>query len=154
MRMAELIKAKVGSAWELDSELDFEVLGQDVDEGGVRTYRIDSRDWTGGLPRQWAYPSASIPSGPVSPASPIQSASLRRRRGCWRRNASPAGAEGGAGSSTSLGVLGVQGGARSRCATGADCRSLRSVRSSSQRGRRTCDCRNSARRFPCKGQFR
>ena len=43
-RMAELVKAKVGSAWELDSELDFEVLGQDVDEGGVRTYRIDSRE--------------------------------------------------------------------------------------------------------------
>ena len=43
-RMAELIKAKVGSAWELDSEPDFEVLGQDVDEGGVRTYRIDSRE--------------------------------------------------------------------------------------------------------------
>lgn len=43
-RMAELIKAKVGSAWELDSELDFEVLGQDVDEGGVRTYKIDSRE--------------------------------------------------------------------------------------------------------------
>ena len=42
--MAELVKAKVGSAWELDSELDFEVLGQDVDEGGVRTYRIDSRE--------------------------------------------------------------------------------------------------------------
>ena len=34
--MAELVKAKVGSAWELDSELDFEVLVQDVDEGGVR----------------------------------------------------------------------------------------------------------------------
>ena len=43
-RMAELIKEKVGSAWELDSELDFEVLGQDVDEGGVRTYKIDSRE--------------------------------------------------------------------------------------------------------------
>ena len=43
-RMAELVKAKVGSAWELDSELDFEVLGQDVDEGGMRTYRIDSRE--------------------------------------------------------------------------------------------------------------
>ena len=43
-RMAELVKAKVGSAWELDSELDFEVLGQDVDEGGVRTYKIDSRE--------------------------------------------------------------------------------------------------------------
>ena len=42
--MAELVKAKVGSAWELDSELDFEVLGQDADEGGVRTYRIDSRE--------------------------------------------------------------------------------------------------------------
>ena len=42
--MAELVKAKVGSAWELDSELDFEVLGQDVDEGDVRTYRIDSRE--------------------------------------------------------------------------------------------------------------
>ena len=42
--MAELVKAKVGSAWELDSELDFEVIGQDVDEGGVRTYRIDSRE--------------------------------------------------------------------------------------------------------------
>ena len=43
-RMAELVKAKVGSTWELDSELDFEVLGQDADEGGVRTYRIDSRE--------------------------------------------------------------------------------------------------------------
>lgn len=43
-RMAELIKAKVGSAWELDSELDFEVLGQDIDEGGMRTYTIDSRE--------------------------------------------------------------------------------------------------------------
>lgn len=43
-RMAELIKAKVGSAWELDSEPDFEVLGQDIDEGGMRTYRIDSRE--------------------------------------------------------------------------------------------------------------
>ena len=43
-RMAELIKAKVGSAWELDSELDFEVLGQDVGGGDVRTYRIGSRE--------------------------------------------------------------------------------------------------------------
>ena len=43
-RMAELVKAKVGSVWELDSELDFEVLGQDVDKGDVRTYRIDSRE--------------------------------------------------------------------------------------------------------------
>ena len=43
-RMAELIKAKVGSAWELDSEPDFEVLGQDIDEGGMRTYTIDSRE--------------------------------------------------------------------------------------------------------------
>ena len=43
-RMAELVKAKVGSVWELDSELDFEILGQDVDKGDVRTYRIDSRE--------------------------------------------------------------------------------------------------------------
>ena len=43
-RMAELIKAKIGSAWELDSEPDFEVLGQDIDKGDVRTYRIDSRE--------------------------------------------------------------------------------------------------------------
>ena len=35
-RMAELIKAKVGSAWELDSELDFEVLGQDVGSREIR----------------------------------------------------------------------------------------------------------------------
>lgn len=43
-RMAELVKAKVGSAWELDSELDFEVLVQDVDKGAVRTYGIGSRE--------------------------------------------------------------------------------------------------------------
>ena len=43
-RMAELIKAKVGSAWELDSEPDFEALGQDIDEGGMRTFRVDSRE--------------------------------------------------------------------------------------------------------------
>ena len=52
-------------------------------------------DWTGGLPRQWAFPSASIPSGPVSWASPIQSAGLRRRRDGGRWNAGPAGPAGG-----------------------------------------------------------
>ena len=42
-RMSEYIKAKMGSAWELDGEFDCEILGRGV-YGCVASFRIDSQE--------------------------------------------------------------------------------------------------------------